>query len=150
MLDHVRYRDGGFSIFELVIIVAILGILSSMAASIFLAYRDKSRIAAAVSTSGAVQSALNSYATDDAMLSYPTAIASYGALTVLANSHGGQLPDEESSLGVTFRQYTPIDITGDSNYESYTMSFRVTGISTTRRGWCVVVSPAARAKCDPL
>ena len=73
----------------------------------------------------------------------------YSMLRALVNSSGGTLPETEVDAGVTFRNYTSLDADGDGLHESYTMSLRVTKVSTEHRGWCVVITPEGIERCDP-
>ena len=150
MSIYYRCRDQGTTLFELLIIVTIVGILATLATSTFLVYRDKTRVATALTSSNTIRSALTGYTAAHPDTIYPDAIATYAELATLVNLHGGQLPLAEATVGLSFRQYTPLDEQGDGTNEGYTMSFRVMGVSPKRKGWCIVVSPQGTIKCDPV
>ncbi len=150
----IRYRrvppgTRGFTLIELMIITAILGILVVVALPNFAAYRDKSNIAVGLRVGTAVRAALASYAADSPGNLYPLTIADYGALTTIVNIHGGQLKNTEQEMGVEFLHYNLVDADGNGDNESYAMSFVVSGVPRTQLGWCIVVAPEGVSKCEP-
>jgi type II secretory pathway pseudopilin PulG len=91
------YHDDGFSLLQLVIVVAIIGILAVTAMPAFSSYRDRARMAALIVVGNSVRGALSSLAADDAQTLYPTDVT----IDTL-NAGGASL----SSLGYTLT-YTP-------------------------------------------
>jgi prepilin-type N-terminal cleavage/methylation domain-containing protein len=150
MSHHRLSRSSGFTLIELVVVVAIIAILGTVAVSAFLTYRDKSRVSATVASSDAIRSALAGYATAHATMSYPAAIADYNSLVTLVNAHGGQLSPTSYKSGFTLQDYTAIDSEKDGDYESYTLRVRVSNVPTTKVGWCVVITPSAITRCDAI
>ena len=142
-------RTTGSTLIELIIVVLVLVILAGVAIPTFLSYRDKSRVSTVMASSDAIRSALAGYASSHITMSYPPAIADYDGLATLVNANGGQLALTAQKSGFTLQDYTPLDVEGDGEYESYTLRVRVNNVPDTKPGWCVVITPSAITKCNP-
>ena len=143
-------RTAGNTLIELIVVIAVITILAVVSIPTFLSYRDKSRVSAVMASSDAIRSALAGYASSQITTSYPSAIADYDALVTLVNENGGQLALTAQKSGFTLQDYTPLDLEGDGEYESYTLSVRVINVPDTKPGWCVVITPSAITKCNPV
>lgn len=115
----------------------------------FLAYPNKSRVAAAKGTTESIQAALAAYAADAPKQTFPARIATWGELVSVVNANGATLKGTEAEQGFDLRGYTPIDSDGDGIVEDYTMSFLVTGVPDPETGRLILVSPSGIEKTKP-
>jgi prepilin-type N-terminal cleavage/methylation domain-containing protein len=134
MLRTIRRRTegtDGFTLTEVLIVMAVLGGVAAMAGPHFRSYRDRSATAAALVSAGAAREALASAAAEGAGSLYPAAVAHATDL----NPYGG------SFTGSTFKTfvYTPL-----SSGQSYQLEVTTVDGKAT----CVRPGGITRATCS--
>jgi prepilin-type N-terminal cleavage/methylation domain-containing protein len=141
-------KTAGFTLIELMIVLAIITTLAAMAVPTFLTYRDMSRVAQVVGSSEAIRSALASYAANSTGNTYPPTvdITDFTSLRLMVNSNGGMLP---STSIFTVSNYTSYDSHGDGVADSYSMRLIVNGVPTSFSGAQILLTPEGIFKCTP-
>lgn len=108
-------NNHGFTLVELMIVTAIIGLLAAIAVPNFIAYRYRAKIAASVQTSDSIRAAFAGFASSEPDNLFPDAssLTSWQALSAICNANGTTLKDNEAAQGMVFNSYDDLGTRSD-------------------------------------
>ena len=134
----------GFTLIELMIVVAVIGILASVAIANFITYRDKSRVASVVMTCESIRAGQAGFAADSSGNVFPadTQITDWNSLLSIMTNNGVRLKNTAVLQGMSMTSYDSFDTNADGVDDDYVFVFATTGVPDDMTGSQIEVRPS--------
>lgn len=143
-------RTAGFTLIELMIVVAIIAILTLVSLPSFIAYRQKSIIASCVATSLTIQKAMINYASGRDSATFPRAdeLSTWNQLVTICNQHGAALPETAGQAKFeNWLSYVPVTVGSGTDIDDFYLIMRAGGgISRNTPGSQIQINSAGVVK----
>jgi type IV pilus assembly protein PilA len=142
--DPLQKKQTGFTLIELMIVVAVIGILASIAIANFITYRNKSRVASVVMTCESIRAGQAGFAADSPNNVFPTdtQINSWSSLLGVMTANGVRLKNTGVLQGMTLVSYDTFDTGTDGVDDDYYFVFTTIGVPATLTGSQIEVRPS--------
>jgi len=149
----IKKNQKGFTLIELMIVVAIIGILAAIAVPNFISYRNKAKVSSALATASSIRGAMAGYAADSSGNSFPdeTAIPDndWDKLRTVINDNGGTLKENAAAQGFVRGaiDYTATPDPADADViGDWELTLTVAGVPESQIGYKIVLSPSGIKK----
>ena len=149
----IKKNQKGFTLIELMIVVAIIGILAAIAVPNFISYRNKAKVSTALETASSIRGAISGYAADSIGNSFPTEAlipdGNWEALRLTVNKNGGTLKPtaaEQGFIGSTIDYTATSDSAEVAVIDNRELILFVAGIPESILGHKIVLSSSGIAK----